>query len=166
MGLPSALCSPLLIYSHLLHLPPCNSAPLAEEGGKVAHWCSFFCSGNIVPACAGLALIDSKTNSLVFAWPYPMLNPSPAPWHVGDGKVSGLMLPSTSWLCSLGNAHSSCTLGIEPHLKWKCLWFFFLVCLFFFPTAATGLSALPLPVNKLGLWDNKNSVLQKKQGVF
>lgn len=40
--------------------------------------------------------------------------------------------------------------------------FFLLVCFMFFPTAATGLSALPLPVNKLGLQDNKNSVLQKK----
>lgn len=55
-------------------------------------------------------------------------------------------------------------LGIELHPHGRAFVFFFLVLLlFFFSTAVTGLSALPLPVNKLGLLDNKNSVLQKQQ---
>lgn len=39
----------------------------------------------------------------------------------------------------------------------------FFLSFFFFSTAVTGLSALPLPVNKSGLLDNKNSVLEKQQ---
>lgn len=55
--------------------------------------------------------------------------------------------------------------GIELHPHGRAFVFFFLVLLAFFfaSTAVTGLSALPLPVNKFRLLDNKNSVLQKKQ---
>lgn len=50
------------------------------------------------------------------------------------------------------------------HPAWEGVCVFFLSFFFFSPpTAVTGLSALPLPVNKSGLLDNKNSVLQKQQ---
>lgn len=47
MGLPPALPSPLLIYSHLLRLPPCSSEALAEEGGKVATGVHFFATATM-----------------------------------------------------------------------------------------------------------------------
>lgn len=85
---------------------------------------------------------------------------------VGDGKASGPTLSSNSWLCSLGNEPAEAPRDLSCIPSGSVCVSFLLFTFFSFPTAATGLSALPLPVNKLGLWDNKNSVLQKKQGVL